>query len=433
MNLNIAAGYGSLVVFSWGSFDRLETQLSALPIRWEKAFWVDPFAEAQRITAFDEALQHERIDAVLSAGSGDIELRKYSLPELYSLTSETSALKSLLPGLKVTGTISVPAVTGDILLSRLKELREPFTVLIDCPGQEHVIIAFLETSGLMQKVDTIYLRAGDEPFFEGSHAAVDLVHMLEKQALSAGEIYDDADPDWPVYRFKSDQRTRLVNDLRAQLDDLAQERDAFEKTATELQNKLAQRDDTLAGETQAIKDLNKRNTQLAQDIKARDKEVDRLTTELAAHDEIVSQHKQSADLRAKEIQQLAKERDAGQGKAAQLEEALKKLRKDNTVQHALSTEKTTRLSYEAQHLRLDLRRATAVQETLQSEKDVLRSSNKAIEEENRKLRQLLQQLTPKLREAAEQVRKITSPPQASSILNKKSTTSPKTTAGDINE
>ncbi|AYE88257.1 hypothetical protein [Sulfitobacter sp. D7] len=391
MNSHIASGYGSLVVFSWGSFDRLKTQLSALPIRWEKAFWVDPFAEAQRITAFDKALQHERIGAVLSTGSGDLELRKYSLPELYSLTSETSALKSLLPGLKATGMISVPAVTGEILASRLKDLREPFTVIIDCPGQEHVILAFLETSGLMQKVDTLYLRAGDEPFFEGSHAAVDLVQMLEKQALSAGEIYDDADPNWPVYRFKSDQRTRLVNNLRAQLDDLAQ------------------------------------------DIKVRDKEADRLTTELAAHDEIVSQHKQSADLRAKEIQQLTKERDAGHGKVAQMEEALKKLRKDNTVQHALSTEKTTRLSYEAQQLRLDLRRATAVQETLQSEKDILRSSNKAIEEENQKLRQLLQQLTPKLREAAEQVRKITSPTQASSILNKESTKSPKTKAGNINE
>ncbi|TKA84322.1 hypothetical protein FCK22_16460 [Sulfitobacter sp. 15WGC] len=109
------------------------------------------------------------------------------------------------------------------------------------------------------------------------------------------------------------------------------------------------------------------------------------------------------------------------------------MRKDNTAQHALNTEKTRRLSYEAQQLRLDLRRATAVQQTLQSEKDILRSSNKDIEEENRKLRQLLYQLTPKLREAAEQVRKITSPPQASSILDKKSTKSPTTSVEDINE
>ncbi|TKA84323.1 hypothetical protein [Sulfitobacter sp. 15WGC] len=402
MNSNIAAGYNSLVVFSWGSFDRLETQLSALSTRWEKAFWVDPFAEVQRITAFNTALQHERIDAVLSAESGDIELRKYSLPGFYSLTCETSALKSLLPGLKATGTISVPAVTGELLTSRLKGLRGPLTVLIDCPGQEHVILAFLETSGLMQKLDTLYLRAGDEPFFEGSHSAIDLVQMLEKQALSAGEIYDDADPDWPVYRFKSDQRTHLVNDLRAQLDDLARERDAFQKAKTELQNKLAQRDhtlgrnakeieqqnvelqrltkerdaakasdtqsredlaqktldaevrskkiesleqeidkvqkalaeerdrlaqcdDSLAQEAQTIKELNKKIAQLAEDVKTRDKEAERLTTELAAQDEIVSQHKQSADLQAKEIQQLTKERDAGQGKVAQLEDALKKV------------------------------------------------------------------------------------------------------------
>jgi len=451
VNSDIAAGYGSLVVFSWGNFDRLETQLSALPIRWEKAFWVDPFAEAQRITAFDKALQHEQIDAVLSTESGDIELRKYSLPELYSLTSETSALKSLLPGLKATGTISVPAVTGEILASRLKDLREPFTVVIDSPGQEHVILTFLEASGLLQKVDTLYLRAGVEPFFEGAHAVEDLAHRLENQALSAGELYDDADPDWPVYQFKSDQRTRLVNDLRAQLDDLVQARDAAVKARSketeslkqdlakartalaEAQEGLAERDETSARETQLIEERDKKIAQLTQEAEARSKETESLTAELTARDEIISQNAQETDLRAKEVQQLTEERGAAQGKIAQFEQAMKKLRNANRDQQALSAEKTSRLSYEVQQLRLDLRRATAVQETLQSEKDILRSSNKVIEEENQKLRQLLQQLTPKLREAAEQVRKITSPPQASSILNKKSTKPPKTKVGDRDE
>ena len=409
----------TLFVFSLGNFSQVEKYLKNLSDLPHRTYWIDPLGKFVPHDVLQLAGEITFVEAILGDKEGYVDLTKFSYPGLNTTSNETSALREIFPGLSVRETIEVPLVLGETLLPILMEHGHLLEVVIDCPGHEHTIVEFLETSGLLQKVDTLYLRAGVEPFFAGARAAGNLAQMLENRGLSAGEIYDDADPDWPVYRFKSDQRTRLVNDLRAQLDDLAQARDAAEKAAVELQDKLADTDEALAGK--------------AQEIEICSKEIDRLTTELTARDEIVSENAQEAGLRDKEVQQLTKDRDAGQEKVAQLEEALKKLRNDNTVQQALSTEKTTRLIYEAQQLRLDLRRATAVQEALQSEKDILGSSNKAVEEENQRLRQLLQQLTPKLREAAEQVRKITSPPQASSILNKKSTKSPKTKAGDRDE
>lgn len=454
MNSDIVSGSGFLLIFSWGGFDLLKTQLSAVSKRYEKVFWVDPLARGRRITALDRAQEVEQIKAALGTSGGDIDLYQYSLSELYSMTPKTLTLKSLMPGLKAIGTISVPTVSDEVLAARLTVLAEPVTVVIDCPGQEHVVVAFLETSGLLKKVDTLYLRAGVEPFFEGAQAIGDLARMLETNALSAGEIYDDADPDWPIYKFKSDQRTRLVHDLRAQLVDVAQARDAADNAAAEMQKKLAERDEDLDRTTQETKQKNaelqrltkERDAAKSSDAQSRD-DLARKVQESAAHSEEVKNLKQELNKVETTFAETQKKLAEGEAiltrknrdieerdkKIAQLEETLKNLRKENTAQQALSREKATRLSYEAQQLRLDLRRATAVQDALQSEKGSLRSSKKVVQNENQQLRQLLQQLTPKLREAAEQVRKITSAPQASSILNEKSTKSVKATAGDRDE
>lgn len=444
----------TLVIFSLGGSRRVGRLISHSAFSFRSIIWIDPFLDADYSTFFKRAKQVDKIEALLSAEGNHVEINEYSLSELYSTTPKTSALKSLMPGLKAIGTISVPTVTDEVLASRLTDLVEPVTVVIDCPGQEHVVLAFLETSGLLKEVDTLFLRAGVEPFFEGAHAIGDLAQMLETNALLAGEIYDDVDPDWPIYKFQSDQRTRLVHDLRAQLVDVAQARDAADNAAAEMQKKLSERDEDLDRITQETKQKNaelqrltkERDAAKISDAQSRD-DLARKVQESVAHSNEVKNLKQELDKVETTLAETQKRLAEGEAiltrrnldieerdkKIAQLEETLKKLRKENTVQQALNKEKTTRLSYEAQQLRLDLRRATAVQDALQSEKDSLRSSKKAIKGENQQLRQLLQQLTPKLREAAEQVRKITSPPQASSILNEKSTKSVKATAGDCDE
>lgn len=325
MEKDLSPKRGTLIIFSWGAPARLESQIQRLETVPDRVVWVDPLSGTDAPAALADARPIKRIEAVLGAASGEAELVRYSLPDLYSLSSPTANLMSLLPGLKTQGTLAVPVIKADDLFAKLEAFDGPLQVVIDTPGQEKTVFDFLDTGGLFDKVETIALRCGIETFFNGAPDAKGLLATLNTKAFSVISI-DDADPDWPMYGLKVDPKVRLITTLKAECSDKCAE---LEATIESLTKKMDSKDADIA-----------------------------------------------------------------------------KLRVDSKTANALADEKVRRSEHELAQVRTDLSRALQAQERAQADSDTLKARFVKVDEERKALRHLLRQLTPKLREAAKQVRDI---------------------------
>lgn len=354
-------GVGTSIIFSWGAPERLNAQLSRIGTIGQKAIWIDPLAATRLPGALRGADAVERIEAVLALTADGAELSRYSLPDLYSLSPPTAALMSLMPGLKLAEAVAVPVVTSEVLGKKLAACDGAFRVVIDTPGDEGTVLDFLDKTGVLDRVTTLALRCGVEPFFKNAAHINNLLAMLATKGFSIVAQDKDEDSDWPVYVLKLDIRARLIKSL-------------------EVAGAQAQADLAAAREEQAA---------------------ERDAAKAAAAQAAEAQTALKADLEAR-----TKERDAAKAVAAQRETTLAKLRLEQKRATALNTEKALRLEHELYQLRSDLRRAAQAQERSQAETDALKLRYGAVQEERQGLLRLLQQLTPKLREAAKHVREI---------------------------
>ena len=343
----------TLLVFSWGAPDRLGPQIAGLKADPKAVIWIDPLGADKKLPVkiADKAIT--RVEAAAAKSDGEVELRRYSLPGLFSLGAPTKALKSLMPGLKTRGTLSVATQSIATLSKKIAATKGPLTVLIDTPGSETEALDCLSGKGVLDRVEALALRSGEERFFEDAQDAAGLSAAIQAKGFAAPDIRDD-DPDWPEYLFKSDPRARALKELETKVKTLTKERDAAkeaEAKAVDIQRKLA------------------------------------------------------ADREA-----LTEARDLAS-------EAQRQLRMTQKQQSALAEEKLMRTEHEQAPLRLDQRRAALAQERAQAEKDALHERFSQVEQERDTLRALLQQLTPKLREAAKQLRKLPASGQAPNLLN----------------
>ena len=128
---------------------------------------------------------------------------------------------------------------------------------------------------------------------------------------------------------------------------------------------------------------------------------ERDTAKVAATQATEAQAALKADLDTR-----TKERDEAKALVVKHEATLSALRLEQRKAAGLHTEKVLRLEHGFEQFQLDLRRAAQAQERAQAENDVLKVSYAAVQEEKRKLLHLVQQLTPKLREAAQYMREI---------------------------
>jgi hypothetical protein len=300
-------GHGTLIIFSWGAPERLKMQLSHIGNIGQKVIWVDPLTGSGLPDVLDGWNEIDRIEAALASTTGEVELSRYSLPDLYSLAPPASALTSLMPGLKLVDTVPVLGITAKLLGKKLAKIEGAFQLVIDTPGDEHAVLDFLDKEKVLERVTTMVLRCGVEPFFKKSPQIKTLLKMLDARGFSLVAVDENEDPDWPLYMLKLDPRARLIQSLeeagtqvRA---DLTAAREEAETLRADLEARTKDRDAAKKATEQAV------DAQMAlkADLEARTKERD--AAKKATEQAVDAQMALKADLEAR-----TKERDAAQKK-----------------------------------------------------------------------------------------------------------------------
>ena len=231
----------------------------------DSVIWIDPFGSTDVPDGLGGVTSLERIQAVLGGSEADVDMIRYSLPDLYSLTPATANLTALWPGLKaLPETTTVPVISTDNLAARLKEVEGGIHVVIDMPGAEYRVLALLDKGGLAGKIQAISLRCGVERFFEGASDANTLLEVLALEGFAVTHESHD-DPDWPEYLLQVDARAHLILKLEAQVE--------------EKQAALAGAQNDAAARAKEIRNLSDKVTKQDTDLAQLRTELDTRTTE----------------------------------------------------------------------------------------------------------------------------------------------------------
>lgn len=156
------------------------------------------------------------IEAAVSAGPRPRAFYRASLPDLSSFRAPT-ALKKLFPGLKILSRdIVQPA--NPVTLARGLAGEGPAALVIEAPGEALGILRALEAAGLLTVFDTVRLREGLRPLYEGAPAAAAIADFLTGAGYEAAFDPEPADPDRPWLTARLDRAALEAAQLRADLD-----------------------------------------------------------------------------------------------------------------------------------------------------------------------------------------------------------------------
>ncbi|MCC5969248.1 MAG: hypothetical protein JJU15_04815 [Pararhodobacter sp.] len=338
---------GTLIVFGFGaqtSFDAYIKVLGGLP---ERLIVVEPAdsrcaGEVSRLAELDGVSQ---VDGVLADDTSGLQLVEYNMPGLRGFTAPTAGLKALFPGLKQRSGVQARKVGLVHVVPNLAGLSTPLRVRIDLPGAEPEILKILDEGGVLARAAQVVMRCGDEAMFEGGWGRAQLQSWLEARHFRL-ENMNNEDPDWPELRLKADPASRKAAALEQKLATLKEAHDQVSATAERLAAELQE-----AGA-------------------ARDKAATERDEARAALDKAVVER--DAAIKARET--LTPERDAA---VAARDKAM-----------------------------ADLGLAMRMQGLLQTDLDDLRARFQQAEAVRKQQEELLRKLTPRLQEAAQQLRQL---------------------------
>lgn len=258
----------------------------------------------------------EVIPALPGPADGEADLTLYSLPGLRGLSPALPVLQELFPGLSIRETRPIETISATTLLERLGPVSGPVHLWIDMPGAEATTLDVLETAGLLAQAESMTLRCGDEPFFEGGSACAALRDRLVAMGFEMA-LRDDSDPDWPDMVMHQDlaakERARLQETLASREAELQELRGVTGLQATELEareaalNALEEQHAATLAEVAALRESAAQQEEtlggLTQDLSARDGTIREMQGQLAGRDLMVNEH-------AAEIQRLTAESEA---------------------------------------------------------------------------------------------------------------------------
>jgi len=282
---------------------------------------------------------HEHVEVIAAAATdqdGTATLQRFNLKDLNSLATPTTVLE-LLPGLRQTDTVEVDTIALETLLAR--EDLEPGQgnlLVIDTPGSEPALINALCQSDALSQIDRIDLHCGHEPLFEDGEPARELLQRLSTAGHEIEDCDEESDPDRPCWRLALNP-VRVENlQLRAQLEENAEQVEQLRAQFTSLEGTLKER-------------TNERDEQ-AKLAEERQQEIKRLTGERdeavtradKAAEENRAQAEKIADLE-KQTKELTSSRDEQAQEAEERKQTLETLQqdKDSLEQKIADLEKQT--------------------------------------------------------------------------------------------
>ena len=231
-------------------------------------------------------------------------------------------------------------------------LPAPVRLRIDMPGSEVAILSGMEEAGVLDRVDLLSLRCGAEAMFEGGRDRAHLQAWLEERYFRL-EHADEADADWPELLLKADPARKRIAALESELARMHEDAAATAKgLREEIEAQKAQRAEAESALVEARAALESAQKQ-AEALEGAKAEAERQAT-------------------------LAEKREAARAQAYE--------NRDKAYS--------------------DLALAMRMQGLLQSDLDDLRARYRESEAARVAQEELLRKLTPRLKEAAEQLRRM---------------------------
>ncbi|MEX5516738.1 hypothetical protein [Pseudophaeobacter sp. 1A09344] len=369
---------GTLIILGVSASDLFAKCLTRLVEGGMRVVLVDP----EPHISLQQKLCAEHVEAAAYSGDGNAEMTFYSIEGLRSFSPPTRALKDVFPGLKERGRESVPTITVTSLLERLQPLNDPIRVWVDMPGQEAHLLDALKRTGLLERAEEVVVRCGVESFFEASEDCAAIKNRLMQEMFELIEA-DESDPDWPVLWFRDSPTLRRLAQLETELEQTRAQNVAMHDELTEKTKVQAESEAALV----------KAETELEQ---ARAQNV-------AMRDELTEKTKVQAESEAalvKAERELAAALKSHQERLESLNARL--LAQLKAEQETFEKMQRTEVSYRI--ARRDLTLALEQQNRLQVDYESLQKQYALLCDEKTELEMLLQQLTPRLREASQYLR-----------------------------
>jgi flagellar biosynthesis GTPase FlhF len=358
------AASGTLIVLGGAASDLFATGSHRLVERSGRVVVVDPASPV----ALPHGARAEHVWAAASSQDGDVEMTVYSVHGLRSFLPPAPALKNLFPGLQELSKETVPALSVASLLERLQPLDGPVRLWIDMPGEEALLLENLRSAGLLERVEELVIRCGVEPFFAGSEDCDAIRKRLTQEMFDLVET-DERDPDWPVLWFRDSPMLRRLAEL--------------ESDFAEARSQNAAQQAALAEKDTALEETRAQNTTLRVALAEKD-------AALAARDTSLATAKDDLETALKNHQKR--------------EESLNsRLLAQRGAEQELSEQmRRTEVNYRS--ARRDLTLALEQQNRLRLDYEALQQQYAQLHDEKAELEMLLQQLTPRLREASQYLR-----------------------------
>lgn len=257
----------------------------------------------------------ELISALPGPEDGEADLTLYSLPGLRSLSPALPVLLDLFPGLSERETRPVEILSGASLQERLGGLIGPVHLWIDMPGAESQALDAFEAAGLLEQAETVTLRCGSEPFFDGASDCAALRARLEALCFEMA-TRDDADPDWPDLVMRQDVVARAQAQLRDMLDareaELHELRGVTGLKASEIETLQQTLDETIHARQQDAEAFQ-------QELATREGTIGELRGHIAAHIEEAGRLNEQIELRGQQLSERKIELDAVSLHASELQ------------------------------------------------------------------------------------------------------------------
>ena len=197
--------------------------------------------------------------AAPGARDGRGELLVMSLPALNAMVAPAPALAGLYPGLRQERRQEVDILSPATLLREVDLETGPLLLVIETAGEEMAQLEAWKAAGVLDRVDLLELRCGEEPLYAGSTGRGGIEAWLAAEGFVLTHR-DHSDPDWPVLHLRSNQDTRAAVRI-AEL-----EKTVAAQTATA--DRAATLDKTLAQLQGQIADLNEEAARDRHDLRA---------------------------------------------------------------------------------------------------------------------------------------------------------------------
>lgn len=269
----------------------------------------------QNIELFDVAITSdlEKVSTLVASQSGETDYFTFNLAQFDSTVPETG-LKDLYPGLRKVKSEKVGTKT---LSQALQELDIPDinigSMIVEQPEDSLNLLTSWEADGLLEVVDTIWIRTSPVSLYKGMPTQEELIGWCSQHGFEKYEVADAEDPDFILQGFK---RNPMFVSLKAAQTKIAE----LTNYKKELKLKLEEAAKNNLNVREELEKTHQWFLNRKQEAEERKEQHDKIKKEYNALNEKYEQLTQLADERQQQVHELQRQNQKLKGDNQQLTE-----------------------------------------------------------------------------------------------------------------